>query len=427
MGIPFYFATLAKAHAGVLHAIRECISVDVFAIDFNCLIHRYLKDDDPIQSVLNALDHILTHVCRGKHIFLAMDGVVPYGKIVQQRYRRFCRKEQGVFDRNQISPGTPFMKDLDRELRIRFPHITVSSTLEEGEGEHKIFTWMRQIPHTTSCIYGLDADLILLCLAHAETSLLLRESGEFNDPKLAHAEFATLSTYKLKTCLPLPLEQYIPLCILCFGNDFMPNLAVFSLREDGYARALQTYASAGNPDLRTPEGRRTFLSHVNESKVLSERIRMRKHPLEKAILGRDVSMMAYKYGLHILDGVYDMKPVVDAFWKTFHWTLDYFTTNTTNNWAWAYPYADAPLLVDLLDYPESSAPLPSPRLFTVNDQLRFILPSDSLHTAKRKVAFHNEFHSHTRHPWMKRHEWESKPRMSLPWNPTEVLTEVSPL
>jgi hypothetical protein len=28
---------------------------------------------------------------------------------------------------------------------------------------------------------------------------------------------------------------------------------------------------------------------------------------------------------------------------------------------------------------------------------------------------------------MKRHEWEMKPRISLPWNPTSALTEVSPL
>jgi len=424
MGIPFYFATLAKAHTGILSAVKERLDVDIFAIDFNCLIHQYLKDDLPIQSVLNALDYILEHVCQGKHVFIAMDGVVPYGKIVQQRYRRFREKESGSFDRNQISPGTPYMKELEHEIRQRFPYAVLSSTEEEGEGEHKIFAWMKNVPHTTSCIYGLDADLILLCLHHEENSLLLRESGEFN---ITNSEFATLSIHQLKTSLPLPLEQYIPLCILCFGNDFMPNLAVFSLREDGYARALQTYTSAGSPDLRTPDGRKKFLSTVNETKVLAERIRMRKHPMEKGIVGRDVSMMAYKYGLHILDGVYDMKPVVDAFWKTFHWTYDYFMTNTTNNWSWVYPYADAPLIVDILEYPESDPLPPCPRTFTYNDQLRFILPSQSLHTAKRRVTFHDEFHKETRHPWMKRHDWEMKPRMSLPWSPSESLTAVSPL
>ena len=422
MGIPFYFATLAKAHAGIINAVKTRLDVDVFAIDFNCLIHRYLNDDDPIQSILNALDHILTNVCHGKKVFIAMDGVVPYGKIVQQRYRRFREKESGTFDRNQISPGTPYMKELEDAICQKFPDIIMSSTTEEGEGEHKIFAWMRTVSYTTSCIYGLDADLILLCLAHAEHSLLLRESGEFN---LTNSEFATFSSYKLKLCLPIPLEQYIPLCILCFGNDFMPNLAVFSLREDGYARALQTYSSAGNPDLRTPEGRRTFLSAVSETKVLTERIRMRKQPLERTLIGKDISMMPYKYGLHILDGVYDMKPVVDAFWKTFHWTVDYFMTNTTNNWAWTYPYADAPLLVDILEHDESCVPLPSPRMFDVYDQLRFILPSKSLHSAKKRVVFHDEFHSKTRHPWMKRHDWEMKPRMSLPWHPTDHLTEVS--
>lgn len=424
MGIPFYFATLAKAHAGVLNGVKNRLDVDIFAIDFNCLIHKYLNDDDPIQSVLNALDNILTNVCHGKTVFIAMDGVVPYGKIVQQRYRRFREKEAGTFDRNQISPGTPYMKNLEDELHQRFPFAILSSTFEEGEGEHKLFAWMKTVPHTTSCIYGLDADLILLCLHHEETSLLLRESGEFN---LTNAEFTTLSIHELKLRLPISIEQYIPLCILCFGNDFMPNLAVFSLREDGYARALQAYASAGNPDLRTPEGRKVFLSAVDESRVLTDRIRMRKQPVEKTILGKDITMMAYKYGLHILDGVYDMKPVVDAFWKTFHWTYEYFMTNTTKNWSWVYPYADAPLLVDILEYPESEPLPPSPCTFTFRDQLRFILPAQSLHAAKQRVIFHDEFHSKTRHTWMKRHDWEMKPRMSLPWNPSESLTEVSPL
>ena len=209
----------------------------------------------------------------------------------------------------------------------------------------------------------------------------------------------------------------------------MPNLAMFSLREDGYERALHLYGKCGSPDLRTTEGRRTFLSfaRTSELSILSERIRLRRQPIEKTIVGKDKDLISFKYGLHILDGVYDMKPVVDAFWKTFHWTLNYFDTNTTNNWSWSYPYADAPLITDILEYSESEPPSASPRNFSVNDQLKFILPAKSLRNTKRLVTFHDEMHTETRHTWMKRHEWEMKPRISLPWNPDGQLTTVTAL
>ena len=64
--------------------------------------------------------------------------------------------------------------------------IIVSTSNEEGEGEHKIFKYIRDNPtfhknHTT-LIYGLDADLIMLSLNHLPISrniFLFRETPEF--------------------------------------------------------------------------------------------------------------------------------------------------------------------------------------------------------------------------------------------------------
>jgi 5'-3' exonuclease len=255
---------------------------------------------------------------------------------------------------------------------------------------------------------------------------LLRESAEFNDPKLKQAEFATLSIWKLLEELPMPIEQYMALGILCFGNDFMPNLGMFSLREDGYDRALHTYTEAGNPDLLTLDGRRKFLNFAGakEMGVLKERIGLRKRPEEKAILGKDQSLFSYKYGLHVLDGVTDMKPVVEAYWKTFHWTWHYFKTGEPLNWYWVYPYADAPLITDIITYDEYTKNDTKKLNFNVNRQLQFIMPHVSLRTAKRRILYPDELHSETRNPWMKRHDWEMKPRISLPWNPEYSLTRV---
>jgi 5'-3' exonuclease len=438
MGIPFYFASLLKSHKGIVQIVKKNapMEVDIFVIDFNCLIHRYLKDEDPIDSILEALQHIMDTVCKPKQLIIAMDGLVPYAKIVQQRYRRMCAKEgDGTFDRNQISPDTPYMRELALALKLKFPYAIINGTEQSGEGEHKLIYEIRKIPQDqrkTVCIYGLDADLILIALQHhalsnANGMFLLRETAEFNDPKLKHAEFATLCIWKLLQELPMPIEQYMALSILCFGNDFMPNLGMFSLREDGYDRALHTYKEAENPDLTTLEGRKKFMkiAAAKEMDVLKEKIGLRKRPEEKAILGKETSLFSYKYGLHVLDGIRNMQPVVEAYWKTFHWTMYYFKHGEPLNWYWTYPYADAPLISDILAYDEHTKLDKKPLSYNVTRQLQFIMPATSLRTAKRRVLYQDEIHSETRNPWMKRHDWEMKPRISLPWNPEYHLTSVT--
>jgi len=436
MGIPFYFASLTKSHKGIIKVVKKetPLNVDAFVIDFNCLIHRYLKDEDPITSILDALQYIVDNFCRAKQVIITSDGLVPYAKIVQQRYRRMRVKEEGgIFDRNQISPDTPYMRELEVAMRSRFPLAIISGTGEPGEGEHKLIHQLKKLPESqrrTVCIYGLDADLILISLQHHKLSSpnsmwLLRESAEFNDPKLKQAEFATLSIWSLLDQLPMPIEQYMALGILCFGNDFMPNLAMFSLREDGYDRALHMYTECGNPDLTTPQGRRKFLEVAASREVthLRERIALRKRPEERALMGKDASLFSLKYGLHVLDGVTNMRPVVDAYWKTFDWTLHYFLKGEPKNWDWVYPYSDAPLITDIVKYRESVS-THSKLNFNVTRQLQFIMPQKSLRSARRVVLHPDEIHSETRNPWMKRHDWEMKPRISLPWNPVYDLTRV---
>jgi 5'-3' exonuclease len=431
MGIPYYFASLIRNHAGITRTVIQ-LEVDVLGIDFNCLIHRYLHTADPVKSVLDALDHILK-ICKAKKVIIALDGLVPYGKIVQQRYRRFRIREPEVFDKNQISPDTPYMRTLEQEICRRFPDAYLSPTQEPGEGEHKIFQQIKKLSMEVKsiCIYGLDADLILLSLFNHGLSTeltLLRESGEFNVPTLKHAEFSLLDIQKLIKTLPIDIEQYLALSILCFGNDFMPNLGIFSLREDGYARALEYYTKSGKPDLTTEGGRAIFLdfSESKEISVLKELVRTRKQPFERSIVVRSANNILVKYGLHNLDGVSDMGPVVDAFWKTFHWTHAYFKTNEVLNWDWVYPYPDAPLIQSIVEFYETTISSSELKYKIVN-QLQVILPSKSLHLAKRRSLYSDEFYEETRQPWMKKHDWETKPRISIPWNPSFSLTAVSPL
>ena len=431
MGIPFYFVSLIKAHKTIVTRVRTRLEPNVLAIDFNCLIHTYMDDARPIESILEALATLLADTCSPRtHLYIAMDGLVPYAKIVQQRYRRFRISEGNpVFDRNQISPGTPYMKELDVAVRARFPQAIVSSTDLPGEGEHKLFEWLKGIPpveRTNTVIYGLDADLILLSLAQEQlcSLSLLRENQSFQS-KIEG--YSTLNISDLARKLPINPHQYVALCVLCFGNDFMPSLGMFSLREGGHDRALECYRQAGEPDLLTARGRQLFLqtARTQEMKVYTDRMKGRDNPGEKAIFSADGQHFEARYNLHILDGTTNIAQVVHSFWKTFEWTLHYFCENECLDWNWVYPYPEAPLVQQLVRYEEIPIQwTPKSPNFTVTKQLQFILPHDSLRRAKKRVMFPDEMYSEetdTRIPWMRRYAWECEPRISLP---TSDLTTV---
>lgn len=406
MGIPYYVASLIRSHKEIQTNVgSEGVSAYILAIDFNCFIHHTLKPENPIGSVILALHELLTTRVHASEVYIAFDGLVPYSKMVQQRYRRMRSGETGDFDKHQISPGTPFMKDLAYAIRFLFPSCVVSDTSEPGEGEHKMFRWFRtRPPRQRICIYGLDADLVVIALAqsHLGQIFLLRESEE---------GMTSLSVDALAKVLPVDKDTYIKMCILCFGNDFMPNLAMFSLRENGYSRAVY-YATREDAD-------------KDELKCLLKCAK----PENRHVLAPDGYALEQRLAVHLMDGVLDWSPVCSAFWKTYAWTYHYFTTSEVLDWMWVYPYPEAPLLQTLEEFPRPPAftwDAPSPVL-TVEDQLRFILPAKSLATTGVSASFPDELYdeaTESRHPWLRRFAWEADPYVSLPLAPLTFVTEV---
>jgi len=148
---------------------------------------------------------------------MAIDGVAPRAKLNQQRSRRFRsakdlaeakkdlpKDEKGettaVFDSNCITPGTEFLTKVSDMIRFfirmkikddpvwRGLTVIFSGSNVPGEGEHKIIQHIREMrcrpdyqPNNRHCIYGQDADLILLGLVtHEPHFTILREIVNFN-------------------------------------------------------------------------------------------------------------------------------------------------------------------------------------------------------------------------------------------------------
>ena len=216
------------------------------------------------------------------------------------------------FDSNVITPGTEFMHRLSKNLKRYILErlntdpvwkglsVVFSDAFVPGEGEHKILDFIRSQrsfpnfnPNTRHCIYGADADLIMLGLStHEPHFYILRESvanprdmkcfkcnkvghmaaecgaGHTQDQaRLARAvefqfvkiavlrEYLLLEFKDLKEKLPFlfDFERLVDdFVFLCFfvGNDFLPHLPSLQIREGALDAILVMYKNC-LPSLET--------------------------------------------------------------------------------------------------------------------------------------------------------------------------------
>lgn len=192
---------------------------------------------------------------------------------------------QGYADLRRV--GTEFMAKLTRQLKY-FINKKVSEDIDwqgvevvlsghevPGEGEHKIMEYIRLAkaqpnydPNIRHCLYGLDADLIMLgLLSHDPHFCLLREEVTFGrqnqkrSKELEHQnfylmhlcivrEYLELEFQELKEpdlmAFPFDMERVIDDFILMaffVGNDFLPNLPNLHINEGALALMFKVYKS----------------------------------------------------------------------------------------------------------------------------------------------------------------------------------------
>lgn len=268
-----------------------------------------------VSRVIHQIETYIADLHPTQNVFIAFDGVPPMAKVRQQRARRL----KGQFEKQMkrqiidsyrasststspsavsvavsstllagannsdwdpivITPGTDFMKYMNDRIRCHFrpptspsshtpmsasslsPRILFSGSDEVGEGEHKLFEYIRQHPeehrHHTTVVYGLDADLIMLCLFHLDhcdnlflyreaphfaMSSLEPDAGYFLDiPELANAIAIEMSFGTTPNEIRQATADYVLLCFF-LGNDFMPHTPTLNIRNGGIDTLLKAY------------------------------------------------------------------------------------------------------------------------------------------------------------------------------------------
>lgn len=330
MGIPSFFNYIIKSHYTIFKKLPSIEKVDNLYFDSNSIIYDCIRNNPRFKEETNTdyeyriykciclkIDDYLINIKPQKVVILAFDGVAPYAKIEQQRTRRYkssfikdteelikktntnnsttsnCTTETTQWDQTAITPGTQFMDNLEGYLKgyyntynkvenASYDKLIISGPNEHGEGEHKIFDFIRKnkIYHknTRTCIYGLDADLIMLCLNHLYISkniFLFREKPTFHtdldeyfdENELCFMDIHSLSSDIVRymtntTSKPISnikhktpsqttsnknsiitinkINDFIFVSFL-LGNDFLPHFPALNIRTNGIEILLETY------------------------------------------------------------------------------------------------------------------------------------------------------------------------------------------
>ncbi|XP_052204004.1 5'-3' exoribonuclease 3-like isoform X2 [Diospyros lotus] len=446
--------------------------------------------EEVFKAVFKYIDRIFSMIRPRKLLFMAIDGVAPRAKMNQQRSRRFraakdaadelaskakkverqasrLERLRGVcksaweektisahtkkLDSNVITPGTEFMSLLSLALqyyvRLRLNmdpgwrgiKVILSDASVPGEGEHKIMSYIRLQrnlpgfdPNTRHCLYGLDADLIMLALATHEIHFsILREdvrkahmgnrglrealsrqgkASRLNlEDYIMRQKFQFLHVWVLRDYLAYELripdptvtadlerliDDFVFMCMFV-GNDFLPHVPSLEISQGAIDLIMVVYKKefvkmggylTNSFEVKKERDLR-FASHTHSGieKIQSSINQVNSdgnHVIDQVKLGEEGWKERYYSEKFEANSDDDREKIrrhsVLKYIEGICWVMHYYYQGVCS-WQWFYPYHYAPFASDFygLDQLEINFTLGKP--FKPFDQLMGVLPAASAH------------------------------------------------
>ncbi len=511
MGIPYafqYYYNKYNCEKELMINIEQLINLNInhLFFDYNSLIHpcaqqilsinhdKYMMienindrtnkiETDIIQNCLDYTRFLINQVFLNKpisnydrNVYIIIDGIAPRSKMNQQRERRYKSEffkiadsnKSTLWDSNKITPGTNFMNKLKHSL-INFSNtlkdendITciISDSNDIGEGEHKIMKIISQLKtNIRICIYGLDADLIMLSLLNINNDkiILIRDNSfnnNFTNAKktIDYLNIKNLRTYIIDDILNLLnkyntttytnidsnniINDYVFLCFL-LGNDFLEHLPSLSIKKHGIDIIMKAYIYTWNGKHLINPLTTTNLSNLINLKYFKDIMYHLKNNeinffknfhLDTLshndmnhfeILSQNDNLIFYKDDLiHLQTDNYkqryymyydiknkDIDNLCLNYIEGLYWIFGYYNNHIHNNWTWYYKYHNVPFCSDIFEFlmhtnfndikNHIEISLKQSHTYTSLQQLFMVLPKTSLINILKEINYSIDKLEHT--------------------------------
>lgn len=260
------------------------ITIDDIDESFFRLFDEQNMDKYIMYKIASYLSDVINFFPKLIFLYIAIDGVPLYGKMIEQKKRRYIgsfndnvkstlleyyktdlnvdsseqiyynqydfenRTKRFKFNKNKISPATTFMKELELYLSsyVSVHHkkinVVIDSYNNQGEGEKKIIFKIHQLYNdnkhdlTQITVYSPDADMILLTLLELDKcniqimrfdqQLLQLDIININQLKkviINYMSYGVLSSNKQNHII-----KDIVMLLTILGNDFLPRLEIIN-------------------------------------------------------------------------------------------------------------------------------------------------------------------------------------------------------
>ncbi|RCV36377.1 hypothetical protein SETIT_7G314000v2 [Setaria italica] len=444
-------------------------------LDMNCIIHPCFHPQDQmhadvdvcppttvsevLESMFEHLDRLFRIIRPTRLLYLAVDGVVPCAKMNRVRRGRFYSamlatsealeeekmrrelREQGkevppreiseVSDSNVITPGTEFMEKLSQALEYYTRYklntdpgwkdimVILSDANVPGEGEHKIMSFIRAQrsmegydPNTRHCLYGHDADLIMLALASHEVHFSILREGVLL-PNQAETEgnsdkpYLFLNIWVLREYLELDLKILDPICepdierliddfiFICFlmGNDFIPHIPSLETHEGAVHLLLEVYKTTFNKmggyivntdKVKDKHGAYLEVSRLeiffHELSMYEEKIFLKRYELKQVRLGLPGWKSRFHreyFGVETSNEIEKLQnDMAEKYLEGLCWVFQCYFAGVPS-WSWYYPFYVAPFVSDLKGLARFQISFTVDKPLRPFDQLMAVLPLPS--------------------------------------------------